>query len=45
MTHNFERSHWFKEGAIGMGTGILYGLTSVVVGHVCFKLIDIDLYN
>ena len=35
MSHNEVRSHWFKEGAIGLGTGILYGLTSVVVGHVC----------
>jgi hypothetical protein len=35
MSHNEVRSHWLKEGAIGLGTGILYGLTSVVVGHVC----------
>lgn len=34
MSHNETRSHWLKEGAIGLGTGILYGLTSVVVGHV-----------
>ena len=34
MTHNEKRTHWFKEGAIGLGTGILFGLTNVVVGHV-----------
>jgi solute carrier family 25 carnitine/acylcarnitine transporter 20/29 len=33
MTHNEKRSHWVKEGAIGLGTGILFGLTNVVVGH------------
>ncbi len=37
MSHNEQRAHWFKEGAIGLGTGILYGLTSVVVGHVSLK--------
>ena len=34
MSHNENRSHWFKEGAIGFGTGVLYGLTNVSVGHV-----------
>jgi hypothetical protein len=34
MTHNFERTHWLKEGAIGMGTGILFGVTNVVTAHV-----------
>jgi solute carrier family 25 carnitine/acylcarnitine transporter 20/29 len=33
MTHNEERAHWLKEGALGLSTGILYGLTSVAVGH------------
>jgi len=33
MSHNENRSHWFKEGAIGFGTGVLYGLTNVSVGH------------
>ena len=34
MTHNEKRTHWVKEGAIGLGTGILFGVTNVVVGHV-----------
>jgi hypothetical protein len=34
MTHNEKRTHWVKEGAIGLGTGILFGLTNVCVGHV-----------
>jgi hypothetical protein len=38
MSHNEKRTHWVKEGALGLGTGILYGLSSVVVGHVSFKL-------
>ncbi|XP_038048376.1 solute carrier family 25 member 48-like [Patiria miniata] len=33
MTHNEARGHWFKEGAIGLGVGVLYGVTSVCVGH------------
>ncbi|CAD5119835.1 DgyrCDS8418 [Dimorphilus gyrociliatus] len=33
MTHNEKRGHWLKEGAIGLGVGILYGTTSVAVGH------------
>ncbi|XP_033101488.1 mitochondrial substrate carrier family protein L-like [Anneissia japonica] len=33
MTHNEERAHWLKEGAIGLGVGVLYGVTSVCVGH------------
>ncbi|TFJ86963.1 hypothetical protein NSK_002050 [Nannochloropsis salina CCMP1776] len=33
MTHNEKRQHWLKEGAIGLGTGVLYGVTSVAVGH------------
>ncbi|KAI8618071.1 mitochondrial carrier domain-containing protein [Chytriomyces sp. MP71] len=33
MAHSEKRAHWLKEGAIGLGTGILYGVTSVTVGH------------
>ncbi|XP_064605470.1 mitochondrial substrate carrier family protein S-like [Liolophura sinensis] len=33
MTHNEERTHWFKEAGIGLGVGFLYGITNVVVGH------------
>lgn len=33
MTHNEKRSHWLKEGAVGLGVGVLYGLTSICVGH------------
>ncbi|XP_071841460.1 uncharacterized protein [Apostichopus japonicus] len=33
MTHNQERGHFVKEGLIGLGVGVLYGVTSVVVGH------------
>ncbi|XP_013389954.1 mitochondrial arginine transporter BAC2-like [Lingula anatina] len=33
MTHNEERAHWIKEGFIGLGVGVLYGTTSVAVGH------------
>ncbi|KAH7935718.1 hypothetical protein HPB52_012961 [Rhipicephalus sanguineus] len=33
MTHNEQRTHWFKEGAIGLGVGVLYGVTNVCVGH------------
>ena len=29
MAHNEARGHWLKEGAIGLSTGILYGVTSV----------------
>lgn len=38
MTHNEKRTHWVKEGGIGLATGILFGLTNVVVGHVIFFL-------
>ena len=34
MTHNEQRTHWVKEGFIGLGTGILFGSTVVAVGHV-----------
>ena len=33
MTHNEKRGHWLKEGLLATGAGVLYGLTSVVVGH------------
>ncbi|PRP77869.1 hypothetical protein PROFUN_08543 [Planoprotostelium fungivorum] len=33
MTHSEKRGHWLKEGAIGLFTGVLYGFTSVAVGH------------
>lgn len=33
MTHNEERSDWILEGFFGLATGILYGATSVLVGH------------
>lgn len=33
MTHNEKRTSWWKEGLIGLGVGVLYGTTSVVVGH------------
>jgi solute carrier family 25 (mitochondrial carnitine/acylcarnitine transporter), member 20/29 len=33
MTHNEKRSTWIKEGLFGLTTGVLYGLTSVAIGH------------
>lgn len=33
MTHNEKRGHWIKEGLLSTGAGVLYGLTSVAVGH------------
>lgn len=33
MTHAEKRSVWYKEGAIALSTGILYGATNAVVGH------------
>ncbi len=33
MTHNFERTSWYKEGALSLFTGVLYGSTSIIVGH------------
>ena len=33
MTHNEKRDVWWKEGLIGLGVGVLYGTTSVAVGH------------
>jgi solute carrier family 25 carnitine/acylcarnitine transporter 20/29 len=33
MTHNEERGHWINEGLIGMGVGILYGVSNVAAGH------------
>jgi hypothetical protein len=34
MTHNEPRSHWVREGMIGLGTGIVFGVTVVAVAHV-----------
>lgn len=34
MSHNEQRTDWVKEGAIGLGIGVIYGVTVVVVGHV-----------
>ena len=33
MTHSERRTEWWKEGLITLGTGFLYGGTSVLVGH------------
>ncbi|EDO31843.1 predicted protein [Nematostella vectensis] len=33
MTHNEKRIGWLQEGMIGLGVGVLYGTTSVAVGH------------
>jgi len=33
MTHSEKRAAWYKEGALALGTGILYGATNAVVGH------------
>lgn len=36
MTHAFadgQRGQWYQEGALALGTGILYGATNAVVGH------------
>lgn len=33
MTHSERRTSWWKEGVITLGTGFLYGGTSVLVGH------------
>ena len=33
MTHNEKRAHWVREGFLSTGAGVLYGLTSVAVGH------------
>ena len=33
MTHNEARTTWWKEGLIAHGSGILFGATSVAVGH------------
>ena len=41
MTHNEKRAHWLKEGAIGTGIGIIYGVTVVASAHVTKTLIFI----
>lgn len=33
MTHSEKRGHWLREGLLGLSTGVLYGMTSVAVGH------------
>jgi solute carrier family 25 carnitine/acylcarnitine transporter 20/29 len=33
MTHNEKRSHWIKEGSAALITGVLYGISNVLVGH------------
>ena len=33
MTHNEDRGHWVKEGAIGMGVGVLFGVSYVATAH------------
>ena len=33
MTHSEKRTVWWREGLFGLGTGVLYGTTSVLVGH------------
>jgi len=33
MTHNQQRTKWYKEGAYALLTGVLYGSTSILVGH------------
>lgn len=33
MSHDEKRTVWWKEGLFGLGTGVLYGFTSVTVGH------------
>lgn len=32
MTHTEHRTTWLKDGAIGLGTGVLFGVSSVAVG-------------
>lgn len=34
MTHNEKRAHWVREASIGLGAGVLYGVTVVVSAHV-----------
>lgn len=36
MSHNEKRSNWVKEGVLGFATGVLFGFTNVVVGHVIY---------
>ncbi len=33
MTHNEERTHWYKEGLAALISGIVYGVSSVIAGH------------
>jgi hypothetical protein len=34
MSHNEKRTDWVKEGIMGFATGVLFGVTSVCIGHV-----------
>jgi len=34
MSHNEKRTDWVTEGILGFATGVVFGITSVVVGHV-----------
>lgn len=42
MSHDELRTHWVKEGLIGLGTGVLYGITNVAVGQVISHNILLD---
>ena len=33
MTHNHKRQEWWKEGAISLATGTLYGVSNTLTGH------------
>ena len=33
MSHNYERTVWYKEGLLSLISGTTYGVTSIVVGH------------
>lgn len=33
MTHAERRSEWYREGALALATGLLYGATNATVGH------------
>ena len=38
MSHNEKRTDWVKEGIMGFATGVLFGVTSVCIGHVNIQL-------
>ena len=33
MTHDYKRTSWYKEGAISLFTGFLFGAANTLVGH------------